>query len=46
MENRKVLMIPPASTFSRYVRARDGMLRLAVYILMGCYPLILLKYAS
>lgn len=31
MGNKKVLVIPPASTFSRYVRARDGMLRLAVY---------------
>ncbi len=31
MGNKKVLMIPPASVFSRYVRARDGMLRMAVY---------------
>lgn len=31
MGNKKVLVIPPASTFSRYVRARDGMLRIAVY---------------
>ena len=31
MGNKKVIVIPPASTFSRYIRARDGMLRLAVY---------------
>ena len=31
MGNKKVLMIPPVSVFSRYVRARDGMLRIAVY---------------
>ncbi len=31
MGNKKVFVIPPASTFSRYVRARDGMLRLALY---------------
>lgn len=31
MGNKKVLVIPPASTFSRYVIAIDGMLRLAVY---------------
>lgn len=29
--NKKVLMIPPASVFSRYARARDGLLRMAVY---------------
>lgn len=38
MGNKKVLVIPPASTFSRYVRARDGMLRLAVYT-EGLLPL-------
>jgi hypothetical protein len=38
MVNKKVLMIPPASTFGRYVRARDGMLRLAVYT-EGLLPL-------
>lgn len=38
MRNKKVLVIPPASTFSRYVRARDGMLRLAVYT-EGLLPL-------
>lgn len=31
MGNKKILMIPPMSVFSRYVRARDGMLRIAVY---------------
>lgn len=31
MGNKKVLMIPPVSVFSRYIRARDGMLRIAVY---------------
>lgn len=31
MGNKKVLVIPPASTFTRYVRVRGGMLRLAVY---------------
>lgn len=31
MENKKVLMIPPVSVFSRYVRVKDGMLRVAVY---------------
>jgi hypothetical protein len=31
MENKKVLVIPPASLFSRYAKARDGMLRMAVY---------------
>lgn len=31
MGNKKVFMIPPVSAFSRYVRARDGMLRIAVY---------------
>jgi hypothetical protein len=31
MGNKKVFVIPPARTFSRYVGARDGMLRLAVY---------------
>lgn len=31
MGNKKVLMIPPVSVFSRYARARDGLLRMAVY---------------
>ncbi len=31
MGNKKVLTIPPASVFSRYARARDGFLRMAVY---------------
>jgi hypothetical protein len=31
MGNKKVLMIPPVSAFSRYVRVRDGILRIAVY---------------
>ncbi len=31
MENKKVLIIPPANVFSRYVRTRGGLLRMAVY---------------
>jgi len=31
MGYKKVLMIAPVSAFSRYVKARDGMLRIAVY---------------
>lgn len=30
MGNKKVFMIPPVSVFSRYARARGGMLRIAV----------------
>ena len=31
MGNKTVLIIPSSSVFSRYVRARDGLLRMAVY---------------
>jgi len=31
MGNKKVLVIPPVSTFNRYARAKDGMMRFAVY---------------
>ena len=31
MGDKKVLVIPLASVFSRYVRARDGLLRMAIY---------------
>lgn len=31
MGNKKVLMIPPVSVFSRCVRTRDGLLRMSVY---------------
>ena len=38
MGSKKVFVIPPASTITRYVRARDGILRLTVYT-EGLLPL-------
>lgn len=31
MGNKKVLIIPPADVFSRYVRTREGLLRITPY---------------
>lgn len=38
MGNKKVLIIPPADVFSRYIRTREGSLRIAAYS-EGSFPL-------